>query len=123
MLARIGIMRAVNRHVERVSNPAATVAPGLVPCLVVADPGGGISFHEIGEMVYVERPAMTERRSSHRTQSAAQFAVASELCKRGYEVALTLGNDPAVDLLVVSPRKTTSQIDVNCVYKKTCWQI
>lgn len=46
-----------------------------------------------------------ERRSSHRTQWAAQFAVASELCKLGYEVALTLGNQPAADLLVVGPKK------------------
>jgi hypothetical protein len=66
---------------------------------------------------------MAERRSSHRTQWAAQFAVASELCKRGYEVALTLGNQPAVDLLVVSPRKTTFQIDVKGLYKKNYWQM
>ena len=29
----------------------------------------------------------------HQTQWAAQFAVASELCKRGYEVSFTLGNN------------------------------
>jgi hypothetical protein len=29
----------------------------------------------------------------HFTQSAAQFAVASELCKRGYEVSFTLGHN------------------------------
>jgi hypothetical protein len=40
----------------------------------------------------------------HQTQWAAQFAVASELCKRGYEVALTLGHTtPDADLMVVSP--------------------
>ena len=66
----------------------------------------------------------TERRSSHRTQWAAQFAVASELCKLGYEVALTLGNQPAADLLVVSPRKkTTFQIDVKGLHEKNYWQI
>jgi hypothetical protein len=31
-----------------------------------------------------------QRHSGHQTQWAAQFAVASELCKRGYEVALTM---------------------------------
>lgn len=66
---------------------------------------------------------MTERRSSHRTQWAAQFAVASELCKLGYEVALTLGNQPAIDLLVVSPEKTTFQIDVKGLYQTNYWQI
>ena len=35
-----------------------------------------------------------QRHSAHQTQWAAQFAVASELCKRGYEVALTMGNHP-----------------------------
>ena len=38
-----------------------------------------------------------QRRSAHRTQWAAQFAVASELCKRNYQVALTLGNHPTID--------------------------
>jgi hypothetical protein len=33
---------------------------------------------------------MKERHSPHQTQWAAQFAVASELCKRDYQVALTL---------------------------------
>jgi hypothetical protein len=38
------------------------------------------------------------------TQWAAQFAVASELCKRGYEVSLTMGNaTPVADLMLVSP--------------------
>jgi hypothetical protein len=40
----------------------------------------------------------------HQTQWAAQFAVASELCKRGYEVSFTMGNTtPIADLMVVSP--------------------
>jgi hypothetical protein len=40
----------------------------------------------------------------HQTQWAEQFAVASELCKRGYEVAFTMGNaTPLADLMVVSP--------------------
>jgi hypothetical protein len=43
-----------------------------------------------------------EKKSNHTTQWAAQFAMASELCKREYQVALTMGNHPAVDLMVVS---------------------
>jgi hypothetical protein len=44
-----------------------------------------------------------ERRGAGRTQWAAQFAVASELCKRGYEVSFTMGNStPLADLMVVS---------------------
>ena len=46
-----------------------------------------------------------EKRAPHRTQWAAQFAVASELCKRGYEVSFTMGNTtPLADLMVVSPK-------------------
>jgi hypothetical protein len=45
-----------------------------------------------------------EKRSARRTQWAAQFAVASELCKRGYKVAFTMGNATLLaDLMVVSP--------------------
>ena len=50
-------------------------------------------------------PVAANRRSVHRTQWAAQFAVASELCKRGYEVAWTTGNHPMVDLMVDEPLK------------------
>lgn len=63
------------------------------------------------------------RRSAHRTQWAAQFAVASELCKRGYQVALTLGNHPAIDLMVVSPKGTPFLIDVKGLYKPTFWGV
>jgi hypothetical protein len=39
-------------------------------------------------------------------QWAAQFAVASELCKRDYEVSFTMGNTaPVADLMVASPLK------------------
>jgi hypothetical protein len=86
------------------------------------------SFREIGNIVdvlegIVGHRMTTERRSSHRTQWAAQFAVASELCKLDYGVALTLGNHPAVDLLVVSPRNKTFQIDVKGLYRPNYWQI
>jgi hypothetical protein len=52
----------------------------------------------------VEHPAAQPRGRGHQTQWAAQFAVASELCKRGYEVSFTMGNTtPIADLMVVSP--------------------
>jgi hypothetical protein len=34
---------------------------------------------------------------------AGTFAVAAELSRRGYDVALTLGNTPTIDLLCASP--------------------
>jgi hypothetical protein len=65
----------------------------------------------------------SERRSAHRTQWAAQFAVASELCKRGYQVALTMGNHPAVDLMVISPKGKQFSIDVKGLYKPNYWPV
>ena len=66
-----------------------------------------------------------ERRSTHRTHSAALSAVASELCKRGYEVAFTTGNaTPLADLMVVSPMsKKNFLIDVKGLYKRNSWKI
>jgi hypothetical protein len=61
---------------------------------------------------------MSARRSSHPTQWAAQFAVASELCKLGYQVALTLGNHPSIDLMVKSPKGESFNVDVKGLYKK-----
>ena len=63
------------------------------------------------------------RRSVHRTQWAAQFAVASELCKRGYEVAFTMGNHPSVDLMVTSPAGLAFHVDVKGLYKKNFWVV
>jgi hypothetical protein len=63
------------------------------------------------------------RHSVHQTQWAAQFAVASELCKNGYEVALTMGNHPSVDLMVKGPQGTRFDIDVKGLYKKNWWTV
>lgn len=63
------------------------------------------------------------RRSVHRTQWAAQFAVASELCKKGYEVAFTMGNHPSIDLMVRGPKGTPFHIDVKGLYKPNFWTI
>jgi hypothetical protein len=61
----------------------------------------------------------------HFTQWAAQFAVASELCKRGYEVSFTLGhNTPLADLMIISPKKHKMfLIDVKGLAGKNYWQI
>lgn len=64
-----------------------------------------------------------KRRSGHRTQWAAQFAVASELCKKGYEVALTMGNHPTADLMVYSPGGKAFVIDVKGQYKRNWWVV
>jgi hypothetical protein len=63
------------------------------------------------------------RRSAHQTQWAAQFAVASELCKRGYEIALTMGNHPMIDLIVISPKGVPFVIDVKGQYRKNPWPV
>lgn len=64
-----------------------------------------------------------QRRSAHQTQWTAQFAVASELCKRGYEVALTMGNHPALDLMVISPKGVHFAVDVKGLYKRNPWLV
>ncbi|HME25871.1 MAG TPA: hypothetical protein VKI44_31820 [Acetobacteraceae bacterium] len=60
-----------------------------------------------------------------RTQWAAQFAVAAELCKRGYEVSFTMGNaTPLADLMLVSPKlKRMFLIDVKGLYRRNPWPI
>lgn len=64
-----------------------------------------------------------KRRSSHQTQWAAQFAVASELCKKGYEVALMMGNRPTADIMVYSPGGKAFVIDVKGQYKRNWWVV
>ena len=70
-----------------------------------------------------ERLEKPRRRSVHQTQWAAQFAVASELCKRGYEVALTMGNHPTTDIMVTSPDGRRFGIDVKGSYKRNFWLV
>ena len=68
---------------------------------------------------------MDARTRSHQTQWAAQFAVASELCKRGYEVAFTSGHTtPIADIMAVSPiTKKMFLVDVKGLYRKNPWLI
>jgi hypothetical protein len=62
-------------------------------------------------------------RPHRQTQWAAQFAVASELCKEGYQVALTLGNHPAVDLMVDKSAGKKFSIDVKGLHKRNFWLV
>ena len=53
------------------------------------------------------------RLTRHQTKCAAEFLVAGELVKRGYDVAFTWGsNTPVMDLVVRSPLETTFTVDV-----------
>src|SRR6516164_2941165 len=76
-----------------------------------------------GRETVTVKQAQKERQSAYRTQWAAQFAVASELCKRGYEVALTSGNHPCVDLMVRSPKHVNFSVDVKGLYRKNYWVV
>jgi hypothetical protein len=62
-----------------------------------------------------------KQRQAARTHWAAQFAVASELCKRGYEVALTMASYPVIDLMVISPKGVPFLVEVVGQYKKNVW--
>jgi hypothetical protein len=59
----------------------------------------------------------------YRTQWAAQFFAAAELTRRNYRVSLTLGNAPAVDLMVVSPKGAQFMVDVKGQASKNFWLI
>ena len=81
---------------------------------------------EIGDIVDVleaweGNQKMKKRRDAFQTQWAAQFAVASELCRRNYKVALTLGNHPMIDLMVVSPNDAKFNVDVKGQYSDKPW--
>jgi len=69
--------------------------------------------------------AKVSRRGGHSTQWAAQFAVASELCKRGYEVSFTMGNStPLADLMVVSPvQHEMFLVDVKGLNENNVWVV
>lgn len=57
----------------------------------------------------------------YQTQWAAQFFAAAELSRRGYLVSLTLGNAPAVDLVVVSPNQRQFMVDVKGLASRNFW--
>jgi hypothetical protein len=65
---------------------------------------------------------MKKPRSVHQTQWAAQFAVASELCKQGYQVALTLGNSYSRSH-GRQPQREQFLVDVKGQYSRNFWPI
>jgi hypothetical protein len=71
----------------------------------------------------IDEKSIKEKRNGHQTQWASQFAVASELCKRNYEVSFTMGNStPLADLMVVSPKlKKMFLVDVKGLYRRNPW--
>ena len=84
------------------------------------------SVRRIGlECTYLAKAKQVQkqRRDVHRTQWTAQFAVASELCKRGYLVAFTMGSHPVIDLMVISPKGAPFLVDVKGQYKHNFWPV
>src|ERR1700676_4333666 len=72
----------------------------------------------------IQEQLVKEKRSGHQSQWAAQFAVASELCKRGYEVAFTMGNaTPLADLIVAGPMSKNFLVDVKGQSTPQSWQV
>src|SRR5438105_10395750 len=59
-----------------------------------------------------------DRDRGHRTQWAAQHAVASELFRMNYHATVLPGNHPDADLTVISPTSTHFLIDVKGQYRK-----
>ena len=68
---------------------------------------------------------MSGNSRGYQTQWAAQFAVASELCKRGYEVSFTLGHTtPVADLIAITPdKRTIFYVDVKGLWRKNSWLV
>jgi hypothetical protein len=72
----------------------------------------------------VRRNSMTSQSMRYQTQWAAQFYVAAELTRRGYQVALTLGNAPQTDLLVSTPGDNVQfRIDVKGQSTHNFWLV
>ena len=61
--------------------------------------------------------------TSHHTQWAAEFFAAAELSRRGYLVALTLGNAPSTDLFAKGPCGAALSIEVKGQQGKSDWFI
>lgn len=54
----------------------------------------------------------TSQSKKNQLQMAGEYGVCAELCKRGYDVSLTLGNAKAVDVFVGMPNNTYRTIEV-----------
>ncbi|MCX6032220.1 MAG: hypothetical protein NT169_23365 [Chloroflexi bacterium] len=66
---------------------------------------------------------MAGQRRSYQTQWAAQFFAAAELTRRGYLVALTLGNAQRADLLVESQTGEKFSVDVKGLKTHNWWLV
>lgn len=67
---------------------------------------------------------MTSQSRRYQTQWAAQFYVAAELTRRGYQVAFTLGNAPKTDLMVSTPDDSVQfKIDVKGQSTRNFWLV
>jgi len=55
------------------------------------------------------------------TQWAAQFFIAAELTRRGYLIALTLGNAPRTDIIVTSPSGHSFRVECKGMRSKGAW--
>jgi hypothetical protein len=64
---------------------------------------------------------MAGQRRTYQTQWAAQFFAAAEFARRGYLVALTLGNAQRADLLVESPTGHRFSVDVKGLSTHNWW--
>ena len=58
-------------------------------------------------------------RSKHHTGWAGALGVASELSRRGYDAAITLGNTPSLDLICSSPGGESFTVQVKTASTKT----
>jgi len=65
-------------------------------------------------------PSQTQK---YQTQWTAQFYAAAELTRRGCQVALTLGNAPQADLLVISPKGVSYRVDVKGQRAHNFWLV
>jgi len=62
---------------------------------------------------------VAKKRGTYRVSMAATFAVASELSRRGYNVGLTVGNTPKVDLICSVPEGKAFKVQVKGSSGKT----
>jgi hypothetical protein len=66
---------------------------------------------------------MAGQRRNYQTQWAGQFFAAAELARRGYLVALTLGNAQRADLLVESRTGQKFSVDVKGLATHNWWLV
>ena len=64
-----------------------------------------------------------EKFKGYKTQWASQFYVAAELTRRGYLVALTLGNAQTTDLMVISQSGKQFKVDVKGLSRINFWLV